>query len=190
MLTAHSFSARLPQQCDAINKKLGGPVIASPPKAKSSKTGSSSKQKPGAVTKRPAPKQPRTLQRALSTDLQHRRSVSRGPTNALALLRSASSTAMTGIKREGSEPVILGDSDSVRQGHGILSRSSSTTNLKNPRAEKRAQVEAELKDAISALRKPNREVVSKAMAEAAQHKVLSSKSMLPILILGQPFTNT
>lgn len=97
---------------------------------------------------------------------------------------------MTGIKREGSEPVILGDSDSVRQGHGILSRSSSTTNLKNPRAEKRAQVEAELKDAISALRKPNREVVSKAMAEAAQHKVLSSKSMLPILILGQPFTNT
>jgi hypothetical protein len=51
------------------------------------------------------------------------------------------------------------------------------TGAKNPRAEKKAQVEAELKDAISALRKPNREVVSKAMEEAAQHKLLSSKSV-------------
>src|SRR5688572_33114776 len=75
-LTCSSFSARLPQQCDAINKKLGGPVIVSPPKPKSSKHSSSNKaQKPGASTKRQMPaKQPRTLQRALSTDLQHRRS--------------------------------------------------------------------------------------------------------------------
>lgn len=51
-------------------------------------------------------------------------------------------------------------------------------NTKNPRADKKALVEAELKNAISALRKPNREVVSKAMEEAAQHKLLSSKSTL------------
>jgi hypothetical protein len=43
-------------------------------------------------------------------------------------------------------------------------------NVDEARAAKKAKVDAELKDAISALRKPNRDVVSKAMEEAAERK--------------------
>jgi hypothetical protein len=47
------------------------------------------------------------------------------------------------------------------------------------RSSKKVQVEAELKEAISSLRKPNREVVGKALAEAAERRAtvsLSAKS--------------
>jgi hypothetical protein len=44
----------------------------------------------------------------------------------------------------------------------------------DPRASRKAEVESELKEAISALRKPNREVVGKAMAEADERKASTS----------------
>lgn len=153
----------------------------SPVKSKALKRSSSKKeQKPGAATKRPAPlNSRRTLQRALSTEQLHRRSVSRGPSNTIALLRSATSTSVSGIKREGSEPLSLkdlprGDSLMGRSRQPSLPRSNSTSNLE--KASRKALVEAELKDAISALRKPNREVVGKAMAEADQHRAITSLS--------------
>lgn len=52
-------------------------------------------------------------------------------------------------------------------------------NLFDARASKKAEVDAELKEAISALRKPNREVVGKAMAEADDRRTsagLNTKS--------------
>lgn len=109
-----------------------------------------------------------------------RRSVSRGPSNALALLRSASTTALVGVKREGSEPVSLKDLPRRTLSAGrrgpILSRSSSASRVEDSKASKQALVEAELKDAISALRKPNREVVGKAMAEADERRATASLS--------------
>lgn len=45
------------------------------------------------------------------------------------------------------------------------------------KARKRALVEAELRDAISALRKPNRELAGKSMAEAAERRALSLSAM-------------
>ncbi|KJZ80592.1 hypothetical protein HIM_00442 [Hirsutella minnesotensis 3608] len=177
------FAARLPELCDSINRKLGGPVSAPPPKSKSSKRPSSTReQKPGSATKRPAPlNSKRTLQRALSTDQQHRRSVSRGPSNVIALLRSATSTSVTSIKREGSEPAPLRTLPKTElkippQKHPLQPRSSSLSNSEDARANKKALVEAELKEAISALRKPNRDVVGKAMAEADQRRVLTNAS--------------
>jgi translation initiation factor 2B subunit (eIF-2B alpha/beta/delta family) len=74
-----------------------------------------------------------------------------------------------------------GDSLLGRPRPTSLSRSSSTSHLEETKANKKALVEAELKDAISALRKPNREVVGKAMAEEDERKViagLSAKSKL------------
>ncbi|OAQ84344.1 DNA replication regulator Sld3 [Purpureocillium lilacinum] len=178
------FSARLPELCDSINRKLGGPVIVSPPKSKSTTRSSKrEQQKPGAAAKRPAalnnPR--RTLQRALSTDQQHRRSVSRGPSNAIALMRSATSTAVPGVKREGSEPAPLrsipsGALNQTRRQQPSLLRSTSMTNLQDAKANKKAMVEAELKDAISALRKPNRGVVGKDMAEADERRALTGSS--------------
>jgi hypothetical protein len=50
------------------------------------------------------------------------------------------------------------------------------------KANKKAEVDAELREAISALRKPNREVVGKAMAEADERRTtasLASKSNTP-----------
>ncbi|KAG6002547.1 hypothetical protein E4U21_002971 [Claviceps maximensis] len=185
------FSARLPELCDGINRKLGGPVIVTPIQSKSTRRSSGKReQRPGAAaTKRPfPPADRRTLQRALSTEQMNRRSVSRGPSNAIALLRSATSTNLSGLKREGSEPLSLkdlpkrGDSPSVlglghpRHSSVSLSRSSSTSDLQYIKANKRALVEAELKDAISALRKPNRGVVGLAMAEAEECKATASQS--------------
>ncbi|OAA37227.1 DNA replication regulator Sld3 [Metarhizium rileyi] len=177
------FSARLPEPCDAISRKLGGPVIVSPIKSNAPRRSSSKKeQRPGAATKRPAPlNSRRTLQRALSTEQLHRRSVSRGPSNAIALLRSATSTSVPGIKREGSEPLSLkepprGDSLMGRSRQSSLSRGNRTSNHEDAKASKKALVEAELKDAISALRKPNREVVGKAMEEADERRAMTSLS--------------
>ncbi|KAF7551684.1 hypothetical protein G7Z17_g4840 [Cylindrodendrum hubeiense] len=175
------FSARLPELCDSINRKLGGPVIVKPSKSRSLKRSSSKReQKPGAATKRPS-QQPRTLQRALSTEQHHRRSVSRGPSNMIALMRSATSTSLSGIKREGSEPaalkgVLKGESDLLNRRSNPLSRSTSMTNLRDTKPNKKALVEAELKDAISALRKPHREVVSKELVDAAERRTATGLS--------------
>ncbi|EQK97478.1 DNA replication regulator Sld3 [Ophiocordyceps sinensis CO18] len=175
------FSARLPELCDAINRKLGGPVILSPLKSKSKRPASKREQKPGAAAKRPGPASTRrTLQRALSTEQQLVRSVSRGPSNAIALLRSATSTSLSSVKREGSEPASLKalPKGELRQYQKppILSRGFSMSNAEDAKRNKKALVEAELKNAISALRKPNRDVVGKAMAEADQHRILAGLS--------------
>lgn len=98
----------------------------------------------------------------------------------IALMRSATSTSLPGVKREGSEPAALrpvskGDLNAMGQRRSSLSRSSSSNNLEDFKANKKAQVEAELKDAISALRKPNRDVVGKALAEAAQQRTVTTQ---------------
>lgn len=58
-------------------------------------------------------------------------------------------------------------------------RSSSSASLDDTKAKKKALVEAQLKDAISGLRKPNREVVGRALEEAAEQRVANgiAKSM-------------
>ncbi|KAF5583661.1 dna replication regulator sld3 [Fusarium pseudoanthophilum] len=177
------FSHRLPELCDSINRKLGGPVIVKPTRPKVLKRPSSKRSpKPGAVAKRSLSGQPtRTLQRALSTEQQSRRSVSRGPSNMIALMRSATSTSLPGIKREASDPslaksVLNAEPDLMNRKSGPLSRSSSVTNLQDAKSNKKAQVEAELKEAISSLRKPNREVVGKALAEAAERRATVGSS--------------
>lgn len=140
-------------------------------------------QKPGSATKRPAaPRPPKTLQRALSTDQQSRRSLSRGPSNMIALMRSATSTSLPTVKREGSESANLrrlpprADGDSQRR--PALSRSSSSVTASHDvsKASRKAIVDAQVKDAIAALRKPNREVVGQAMEEADQQRALASQS--------------
>ncbi len=90
-----SFSSRLPELCDSLSRKLGGPVIVSPPKLKArnnaSDAASKPRQKPGSAATRPAPpKASKSLDRVLSNELL-RRSLSRGPTDAIAHMRSATS---------------------------------------------------------------------------------------------------
>ncbi|KAM0375559.1 hypothetical protein ACHAO7_002127 [Fusarium culmorum] len=99
----------------------------------------------------------------------------------IALMRSATTTSLPGIKREASDPAlaksVLGsDPDLINRKSGPLSRSSSVSNLQDVKFSKKAQVEAELRDAISSLRKPNRQVVGKALAEAAERRATVSSS--------------
>jgi DNA replication regulator SLD3 len=188
-----SFSSRLPERCAAINRKLGGPVVVSPQRPKLSKAASFSDapSRPGAATKRPVPVKPRrSLQRVL-TDERERRSMSRGPNKAIALMRSATMPALPGTKREASEAPSLSsipaaDSQTLEANRGGLlktkrffQREIDLSSLApeaggNTKAKKQAIIEAELKEAISALKKPNRELAGKSLAETAEKRSASA----------------
>lgn len=164
--------------------------MQSPPKEKVAKPASAVKPKPGAPMKRLGVLKKdshKTLERALSQE-RNRRSVSRGPADAIALMRSATTTTIPGLKREATEPLLMGllqkkESASVQERPAnIFSRSlSSASGPQNLRAKKKAEVEAELKDAISALKKPNRNLAAKELVEAAEKRasVGQLKSMFP-----------
>ncbi|KAK3362742.1 DNA replication regulator SLD3-domain-containing protein [Lasiosphaeria hispida] len=173
------FSARLPEICDSINRKLGGPLVQSPPKEKNAKSAVIPRAKPGAPAKRPMAlrkDKEKTLERVLSNE-RLRRSVSRGPSGALALMRSASVTAIPGLKREASEPLLAmiprGEMNSLKEKpkpSSLFSRSTSSIFMEDSKAKKKAQVDAELKDAISALKKPNRALAVKEIVDEAERR--------------------
>ncbi|KAK2065333.1 hypothetical protein LY76DRAFT_499618 [Colletotrichum caudatum] len=170
------FAARLPEICDSINRKLGGPVIVAPPQPKTKSSSSSSGKsdaRPGAAAKRPPKPATKNIEKALFRE-QSRRSVSRGPSNAIALLRSATSANIPGLKRETSD--LNRKSSADRQ--GVLSRSSSLSALDDVKAQKKALVEAELKDAITAIRKPNRDLAGKTVVEAAEKRASGGLSSI------------
>ncbi|CAK7235436.1 hypothetical protein SCUCBS95973_009269 [Sporothrix curviconia] len=208
------FSPRLPLVCDSLNRKLGGPVISasgsrsknassstkSPSNAKlREKTSSSSsklhsRSKPGTVTKRSSASasadKSRSLERVLSNE-RMRRSVSRGPNDAIAQMRSATAAPIPGLKREMSEPSLasiprrasstsLKDRSSktlTRSSSDVVVNSSSQTD--ESRARKKALVDAELQEAISALKKPNRELAGKAAVEAAERRLFGVQTKKP-----------
>lgn len=163
----------------------------SPPKPKLSKSKSFSgaPSRPGAATKRPVPAKPRrSLQRVLS-DERERRSVSRGPERAISLMRSATMPMVPGLKREASEvPSLSGipDSQSLEANRGGVLNSKRFSRRevdlsalapisdKDAKAQKKAKIDAELKEAISALKKPNRELAGKALAETAEKRSVSA----------------
>ncbi|KAH6648451.1 DNA replication regulator SLD3-domain-containing protein [Truncatella angustata] len=183
------FSSRLPEQCDALNRKLGGPVMPSPQKSKpkAAEPMAKPKARPGALTKRPSTSKPtRTLERVLSKETErHRRSISRGPGSMIALMRSAT-TPVPMLKREISDTSSLAslpnkDAKDASAIQDVFSSSfgASRRTSQETKAQREADIQAELQEAISSLRKPNREVVvSKAMAEADQRKVTTSLSQL------------
>ncbi|KAH7330385.1 DNA replication regulator SLD3-domain-containing protein [Rhexocercosporidium sp. MPI-PUGE-AT-0058] len=192
------FQSRLPDRCAVINRKLGGPVVVSPPKPKVSKSSSFSgaPSRPGAATKRPVPVKPRQSLKRVLTDDRERRSMSRGPNKKIALMRSATMPIMPGLKREASEAPSLSsiptaESQSLEASRGgvLNSRRFSRREVDlgsllpemSSKAKKQAIIDAELKEAISALKKPNRELAGKALAETAEKRSASSrKSKKPV----------
>lgn len=179
------FSAKLPECCDAINRKLGGPVMMPSPKSaqKNPETTPKVKSKPGAAAKRPAQAH-RTLETFLSKETErNRRSISRGPSGVIALMRSASTPTVPLFKREASEPRSLtgipkADPNTAREAHPSSTTLVPAKRKVESKGKRDAFVEAELRDAISTLRRPNREVVGKAMAEADERRTVTSLSQL------------
>ncbi|KAK2073000.1 hypothetical protein P8C59_007314 [Phyllachora maydis] len=144
------FSARLPELCDSINRKLGGPTMKSPAPARLSKPVAPPKSRPGAPARKSASSRrdkEKTLERVLS-DERLRRSVLRGPVDAFALM------------------------------------SASFACSKDCKADKKALVEAELKDAISALKRPNRALAGKEIVEDAERRLITGVSQLKRLKKG------
>ncbi|KAL2288066.1 hypothetical protein FJTKL_04218 [Diaporthe vaccinii] len=180
------FAGRLPELCESLNHKLGGPVVVSPPKPKKRAVTAAAKAPaiPGSVAKRPiSTNSTKSLDKIFSHD-QLRRKASRRPTDVLARMRSATPATIPGLKREASEPASLstipsGDRPLKERSRNVLSRSVSNLTADESKAQKKAKVEADLKDAILALKKPNRQLAGKAIVEEAEKRIGSSSSPRP-----------
>lgn len=158
-----------------------------PPKSNRKRTETSSKvkAKPGTAAKRPASSNStKNLENFLSKETEkHRRSMSRGPGGVIALMRSASTPTIPLLKREASEPLSLvsvpkADVSTSQERHLSSTGLESTRRRAETKEKRDAFVRAELQDAISTLRRPTREVVGKAMAEAEERRAVTSLSQL------------
>lgn len=125
----------------------------------------------------------RSLEKVFESDQQKWRA-SRRPVDLLARMRSATPASVPGLKQEGSEPLGLGsipqsNKTLKERSRNVLSRSASTTGTDDTKMLKQAKVEAELKEAISAIKKPNRHMAGKAIVEEAEKRAGSSSSPHP-----------
>ncbi|KAJ5490078.1 DNA replication regulator Sld3 [Penicillium expansum] len=174
------YAARLPDKCKLITRKFGVSGAISPAAKKTQSSSKSHRVEPGAEVKRqqPAPKPRRTLQRVL-TDDKAAASHARHP----VLTRSNTAPSQHNAKRdiEPLLPTVL--SGSVRGG---IQKAKRTENrevdlnavarqheTKLRKVQMLANQKKELDAAIHALRKPNRELVSKDLADDASKRVIS-----------------
>lgn len=187
------FSARLPSLCDTICRKLGGPRVSSParPPMKKSSSMSAAPSRPIAVSKRVASTESRrSLQRALTDEKIQARSKSRRPSVAVSLLRSATAPVLPpGLKREGSEAASLSSIPTMNSQSQHASRTAAQKAKKPSQTEndtglgtlpdrksKKANIEAELKYAISALKKPNRQLAGQTTVDLAEKRAVAGAS--------------
>ncbi|KAH7130701.1 DNA replication regulator SLD3-domain-containing protein [Dendryphion nanum] len=159
------YVSRLPEQGRMINKKLGGPVHASPPKRKAAKPPTTSRK--SGEPKEPDVKKTRRSLGRVATDTVGQAS-NRKPTPSLH--RSATDSALlNNIKREGSEvplsaiPFQRSPSQAARHSLSQLKHlKGRQIDLSAPSAaaaaklQQKKRVEEDLQEAISALKKPNR----------------------------------
>ncbi|KAI9883545.1 MAG: hypothetical protein M1823_004687 [Watsoniomyces obsoletus] len=182
------YGARLPEQCAAINRKLGGPSVPSPvrPSLKDKKRHSDSARRRGGVTKRTVAAKPqRTLERVLTDDRIAQAAASRRSSVIPSLKRSATAPAAPRLKREGTGTPVPGrDTPAPPPSRGGVmdTRRLSQREVEIHRAEtkrrKQAAVEEQLKGAITALKKPNRSLAVRDYAESCDRRVLSSTSQV------------
>ena len=159
-------------------QKLGGPNAPSPGRPPLGNAASASHlgQKPDILTQaRPQKKSRRTLERVLTEEKTSR-------SHAPALSRSATDSALPGLKREVSDTslstiplnrVALQKSQRYSQREVDLRAVSQSTEAK---LKKKAAVERELQGAIAALKKPNPRMAVKELVEAAEKRAAGSNS--------------
>jgi DNA replication regulator SLD3 len=127
-----------------------------------------------------------SLQRVL-TDERYARGGSRGPSRAVSLMRSTTSPTVPRLKREGSEPSSLGsippiEAQAINASRGGVLESkkfsqrevdlSSLVSI-NEAKYRKANIEAELKDAIAALKRPNRQLAAQELVDTADRRASS-----------------
>lgn len=185
------YAARLPEQCKAIKRKLGGPNFTSPGRPTAP---SKLRPIPNKVTKpgqQPAvQKVRRTLQRVLTDEKAVK---SRHP----SLSRSSTAPSTTHCTRDSVEPVLPSVNTNVRGGIQVAKRANHREVDLNAAAKqheaklKKVQTlmeqKRELDAAINALRKPNRELISKEIADSADKRLSSNLSRKPKNPVRNPF---
>ncbi|KAL2832704.1 DNA replication regulator SLD3-domain-containing protein [Aspergillus pseudoustus] len=177
------YASRLPDRCKTITRKLGVSVSAISPFPKSAKK--SSRKESGAVERGASQKQSRrTLQRVL-TDEQ---TVSKGRSQP-SLNRSITAPSQIESKRE-TTPLLPSLNTSVRGGIQKAKRTVENREVdliavarqhetKLKRVQMLADQKKELDAAILTLRKPNRELVAKDIAQDVEKRLTSSSSRKP-----------
>ena len=169
------YASKLPEQCKALCKKLGGPTDISPkrPRVPLAKSASASKVLPGAEIRRRAPS---TLHRTLTEDLSRSRSPS------LPLLKRESSERP--VSRGGMQARLLEN----RQVDLVAAAKQQESKLK--RASLLADQKKELDAAISMLRKPHRGVVAKDIVDEAERRREAAralkKGIKPVQVMATP----
>jgi DNA replication regulator SLD3 len=182
------YGSRLPDQCKTIKKKLGGASEPSPsrPPPKLKASSSSSLKAPSGIADGKKAQQlqqrpRRTLQRVLTDERTADSQRARHP----SLMRSSTTPALQEVKRESVEPSLPSLGGSVRGGIQVARRvDNREVDLNAVAKQHEAKIKKmstlmeqkkELDAAISALRKPNRELVSKEIADQAEKRTSSSR---------------
>lgn len=177
------YASRLPEQCKDINRKLGGSSTISPTRTRRplAKAASMSQVVPGAPIKHPqAQKVRRTLQRVLTDEKMA------AQTRPPSLARSTTAPVMPELKRESSEPTLASLRPASRGGIQKPKRLDNRevdldavvkqNEAKIKRMKSLIDQKKELDDAINALRKPNRGLVGKDLAETAEKRTADAVS--------------
>ncbi|KAL3449517.1 DNA replication regulator SLD3-domain-containing protein [Aspergillus insuetus] len=177
------YASRLPDRCKTITRKLGVSVSAISAFPKSAKK--SSRKESGAVERNPSQRQSR---RALHRVLTDEQTTSQGKSQP-SLNRSITAPSQIESKRE-TTPLLPSLSTSVRGGIQKAKRAAENREVdliavarqhetKLKRVQMLADQKKELDAAILTLRKPNRELVAKDIAQDVEKRLTSSSSRKP-----------
>ncbi|TQS36540.1 hypothetical protein Golomagni_03007 [Golovinomyces magnicellulatus] len=187
VIMPHSFASRLPTQCTTIKTKLGIPTL-SPSKLKISKKTSTPTvhSQPGAITRRSLPAKPRPSLKRILTDDRKRRKLPQTHSKAIALMKSATMPLISTLKKDSevfksvnnsrneSSDINLAGASKAKSISNRDFCATETKSMINSKVNKEAYIEAELKDAISVLKKPNRQLVAKEITGFAERRAASS----------------
>ena len=174
------YSTRLPEPCKAICQKLGGPLISpNRPRKTLQKSLSFSRVLPGAAVKVPHGSiSKRTLQRVLSEDHSSRH------VSPPILSRSSTTSLVPNLKREPTEPLQrpesrggLQKSKSFANREIDLVKDARNQNVKQKKLTNLAKQKQEMDAAINALRKPNRGLAAKEIADEIERHRLEGANL-------------
>jgi DNA replication regulator SLD3 len=172
------YASRLPDRCKVISRKLGGLNSVSPARPPLAKAASTSQVLPGATIPRERPeKHRRSLHRVLTDE----KSVSQQRPPSLS--RSNAAPSNRPVKRDESEPVHpvkAANRRGIQKSKRIDNREVDLDAVAKQHEAKIKKMNAlkeqkkELDDAINALRKPNRSLVSRDFADSVAQRTSSS----------------
>ncbi|RHZ65544.1 hypothetical protein CDV55_100552 [Aspergillus turcosus] len=187
------YASRLPDRCKLITRKLGVSGAISPLAKQSSSSKKTSRTEPGKPAERQSSQ--RNSRRSLQRVLTDQQTASHGRPPSLG--RSNTVPSQLEVKRESMEPLLPVLSVSARGGIQKPKRAENREvdlnavarqhEAKLKKVQMLMEQKKELDAAINALRKPNRELVAKDIAEDADKRTSGGSSRKPKNPVRNPF---